>query len=58
MVSNADHMTTVFSVYLNIYNTHLKAVDEPETEEDKMERELIESVQRELEEHSDDYGYN
>jgi hypothetical protein len=40
-----------FAVYLNLYNTVLKAVEAPEAEDDRMERELRENIQREL----DDY---
>lgn len=46
-----------FAVYSNIYNMHLKTVAPQETEDQMIERRLLEAVQQELDEHSEDYGY-
>jgi hypothetical protein len=48
---------TFFSVYLHIYQTHLKTVEEEETEQQRMERELLERVRQEIEDHGALYGY-
>lgn len=46
-----------FAVYSNVYNMHLKVISPRETEEQAIERRLLESVQQELEDYSDVYGY-
>lgn len=44
-----------YAVYLNVYQTVLKAIKEPEREEDRMERELAERAREEYEENQEYY---